>query len=175
MAGRKNKPTALKLLAGNPGKRLLNNNEPDFSGSPKCPPWLHKDGKTEWRRVVIELEALNMLTACDQASLAAYCQTFARWKEAEALTSLHGMVLSEPVVNKAGEVIGQRMRRNPANIIASDCLKSLARYGSLFGFDPSSRSRLHVAPNEAADPLDEFLNASGDEDDTEPVSSGAVH
>jgi P27 family predicted phage terminase small subunit len=174
MAGRKSKPAALKVLAGNPGKRNLNRNEPHFTGSPKCPSWLDKDAKAEWKRVVVELEELAMLTKCDQASLAAYCQTYSRWKEAEQLVTLHGMVLSEPIVNKSGEVIGKRMRRNPANIIASDCLKSLARYGSLFGFDPSSRSRLHVNPNDAADPLDEFLNA-GDEDDTEAVSSGAVH
>ncbi|WP_348266421.1 phage terminase small subunit P27 family [Edaphobacter sp. DSM 109919] len=171
--GRKTKPTALKKLQGNPGRRALNDSEPQFSGTPKCPAWLDKDAKTEWKRVTRALAALKMLTAVDQAALAGYCKSYSTWKQAELLTTKHGIVLSEPILSKTGEVIGQRMKRNPATTIASDSLKSLARYGSLFGFDPSSRARLHISPNETADPFEEFLNAEDDE--TEDVSSGGIH
>jgi P27 family predicted phage terminase small subunit len=166
--GRNNKPTALKRLQGNPGKRALNNCEPQFSGTPKCPSWLDKDAKAEWKRVATELEALNMLTRCDQSALAGYCKSYSTWKQAELLVTQHGLVLTEPILSKAGEVVGQRIKRNPATTIASDALKSLARYGSLFGFDPSSRARLHIAPTETADPFDEFLDA--DEEDAEDIS-----
>ena len=49
MAGRKPKPTSLKVLEGNPGKRQLNPNEPKPDASvPKCPAWLSKEAKREW-------------------------------------------------------------------------------------------------------------------------------
>jgi P27 family predicted phage terminase small subunit len=171
--GRKSKPAALKKLQGNPGRRALNNNEPQFSGTPKCPSWLDRDAKTEWKRVTRELEALNMLTACDQAALAGYCKSYSTWKQAELLVTKHGIVLTDPILSKTGEVIGQRMKRNPATTIASDSLKSLARYGSLFGFDPSSRARLHISPTEAADPFGAFLDEGDNE--SEDVSSGSIH
>ena len=41
MAGRKPKPTAVKKLEGNPGKRKLNKKEPvPAKGMPECPDWL---------------------------------------------------------------------------------------------------------------------------------------
>ena len=41
MAGRKLKPTAVKELEGNPGKRKLNKKEPKpDKGMPTCPEWL---------------------------------------------------------------------------------------------------------------------------------------
>ena len=41
MAGRKPKPTAIKELEGNPGKRKLNKKEPKpEKGMPVCPEWL---------------------------------------------------------------------------------------------------------------------------------------
>ena len=41
MAGRKLKPTAIKKLEGNPGKRKLNTKEPiPAKGMAECPQWL---------------------------------------------------------------------------------------------------------------------------------------
>lgn len=46
MAGRKPKPTALKKLEGNPGKRKLNTKEPvPEKGMPDCPKWLLPEAK----------------------------------------------------------------------------------------------------------------------------------
>ena len=48
--GRKPKPTALKELEGNPGKRPLNDREPKpEKKAPPCPKWLNDDAKKEWR------------------------------------------------------------------------------------------------------------------------------
>lgn len=48
MAGRKSKPTALKKLEGNPGKRELNTKEPvPGKGMPDCPKWLLPESKEE--------------------------------------------------------------------------------------------------------------------------------
>ena len=48
MAGRKPKPTAMKKLEGNPGKRKLNTKEPmPEKGMPDCPRWLLSEAKEE--------------------------------------------------------------------------------------------------------------------------------
>ena len=52
MAGRKTKPTAIKKLEGNPGKRKLNTKEPvPVKGMPTCPEWLLPEAKKEWDRL----------------------------------------------------------------------------------------------------------------------------
>lgn len=44
--GRKPKPTAVKQLEGNPGKRQLNANEPKpVARAPSCPKWLEDDAE----------------------------------------------------------------------------------------------------------------------------------
>ena len=43
--GRKPKPTAVKQLEGNPGKRQLNANEPKPAArAPSCPKWRKRNG-----------------------------------------------------------------------------------------------------------------------------------
>ena len=84
MAGRKPKPTALKKLEGNPGKRKLNTKEPvPAKGMPECPKWLLPEAKEEWKRLCQKLSDMGVLTEIDMAAFAAYCQSYARWKEAK--------------------------------------------------------------------------------------------
>ena len=53
MRGRKPKPTVLKLLDGNPGKRTINDREPTAAGGiPELPDWLDDEAKAEWYRIV---------------------------------------------------------------------------------------------------------------------------
>jgi phage terminase small subunit len=68
----------MKALAGNPGRRPLNANEPQFTGTPNCPSWLNTAAKAEWKRVVAELKSLDMLRGVDTAALAGYCQAYAK-------------------------------------------------------------------------------------------------
>ena len=50
--GRKPKPTAIKILEGNPGKRQLNKYEPSPDKlAPECPDWLSEEAKAEWFRL----------------------------------------------------------------------------------------------------------------------------
>ena len=86
--GRKPKPTAVKVLEGNPGKRSLNTGEPKpEKKAPRCPAWLEDEAKKEWRRMAKQLEHLGILTEIDMAAFAGYCQAYARWKEAEEFIS----------------------------------------------------------------------------------------
>ena len=84
MAGRKPKPTALKKLEGNPGKRKLNTKEPiPAKGMLNCPEWLLPEAKKEWERLADLMNQMGVLTEVDMAAFAAYCQSYARWKEAQ--------------------------------------------------------------------------------------------
>ena len=75
MAGRKPKPTALKKLEGNPGKRKLNTKEPmPGKGMPDCPKWLLPEAKKEWERLCVKLSEIGVLTEIDMAAFAAYCK-----------------------------------------------------------------------------------------------------
>ncbi len=50
MAGRKPKPTAVKKLEGNSGKRKLNIKGPvPAKGMPACPDWLMPKVKKKWK------------------------------------------------------------------------------------------------------------------------------
>jgi phage terminase small subunit len=76
--GRKPKPTALKVLEGNPGKRPLNEKEPQPKRqAPRCPSWLEPEAKKEWKRMAKTLEAIGVLTQVDKAAFAGYCQAYA--------------------------------------------------------------------------------------------------
>jgi P27 family predicted phage terminase small subunit len=167
MPGPAPKPTALKRIQGNPGKRALNKNEPKFTGTPKCPTWLTKSAKAEWRRVVAELSALDMLRSVDSSSLAAYCQSYSRWRSAEETIDHEGQTVQEPITNKAGEVVGHKTKRHPATSIAKEALTSMLRASALFGFDPSSRSRLSVGEPTAADPFTTFMESLGADESTD--------
>src|SRR3954470_9706696 len=78
MRGRRPKPTRLKVLTGNPGKRPLNTNEPEPEPAvPECPPELGPVAKREWDRLVNELSSLRLLTNLDRGALASYCGAYA--------------------------------------------------------------------------------------------------
>ena len=60
--GRKPKPTAMKVLEGNPGKRPLNFAEPHSEKKlPHGPEWLEDEAKAEWERLAVPLYNLGLL------------------------------------------------------------------------------------------------------------------
>ena len=132
--GRKPKPTALKLLEGNPGKRPVNEKEPiPPKGTVKCPTWLEPEAKKEWKRLAPSLEAMGVLTQADLTAFAGYCQAYARWKEAEEFISQHGSIFQTP----SGYV-----QQVPQVSIAQQNLKIMQSFCSEFGLTPATRARI---------------------------------
>jgi len=132
--GRKPKPTALKLLEGNPGKRPINEHEPiPPKGTVKCPTWLEPEAKKEWKRLAPSLEAMGVLTQADLTAFAGYCQAYARWKEAEEFISQHGSIFQTP----SGYV-----QQVPQVSIAQQNLKIMQSFCSEFGLTPATRARI---------------------------------
>jgi P27 family predicted phage terminase small subunit len=151
MAGRRPKPTALKIAEGNLGKRALNHNEPQFGGLPKCPAHLDKDAKAEWRRISKELAAVGLLAAVDRAALSAYCQCWSRWCDAEQNIQKIGTVVKSP---KSGYPI-----QNPYVGIANTALDQMRKFLIEFGLTPASRSRisLDLSSGNKDDSFDAFM------------------
>jgi len=149
------KPTAIRKLQGNPGHRPLNDREPEpRPDTPRCPSWLTDEAKVVWRRMVPELRVMGVLTAADGDALAAYCQTFARWKAAEEFLAKHGEVY--PLKDDQGRI--RCMQQFPQVSISRNLLHLLRNYQREFGLTPSARSRIAVGGG-AAEPseFDRFL------------------
>jgi P27 family predicted phage terminase small subunit len=90
------KPTHLKLLQGNAGKRPVKRDLTPKPDIPSCPEFLSMAAKQEWDRLANDLHAAGALSQLDRAALAAYCQTWARWMEAEQKLAEEGVVFATP-------------------------------------------------------------------------------
>lgn len=156
--GRKPKPTALRELEGNRGKRPLNQNEPKPQATlPSCPRHLNKPARREWHRIAPELLRMGLLTKVDRAALAGYCQCYGRWVEAERkLKELAG--LSVDKVPYLYKTTNGNLIISPLLIVANKSLEQMYRFMVEFGLTPASRSRITLGGPEGDDALDQMLN-----------------
>ena len=147
--GRKPKPTAIKLLEGNPGRHPLNEHEPVPPKTMiKCPAWLEAEAKKEWKRLAPALESMGILTSVDVSAFAGYCQAYARWKEAEEFISKHGSIFQTP----SGYV-----QQVPQVSIAQQNLKIMQSFCSEFGLTPATRSRIIANSGEGKNDDDDMM------------------
>jgi P27 family predicted phage terminase small subunit len=152
MRGRRPKPTRMKALTGNPGKRPLNAHEPRPEPAlPECPPELSPAAQREWRRLAGELSKLNLITNLDWGALATYCGAYGMWAEAMEQIQKYGTMVKSPT----GFPI-----QSPYLSIANRQAEIMMRVASEFGFTPASRSRISAPPQDQL-PL---FGGSGQED-----------
>ena len=134
MRGRKPAPTSLRRLNGNPGKRGYNHAEPvPPEGLPDCPRHLTEVARDEWARIAGALYDMGVLTMVDRAALAAYCQAYARWVEAEEKLKETPVMLKTP----SGYV-----QQSPWLSVANKQMELMGRYMAELGITPASRSRV---------------------------------
>ena len=165
--GRKPKPTALKKLEGNPGKRQLNDYEPLPPLSMlRCPNYLLPEAKKEWRRLAPALIDMGVLTIADAVPFAAYCTAFARWREAEDFITKHGAIYKDP---------RGFARPNPYVAIAAHQLREIKSLAAEFGLTPANRTAIIANALSIArgvkDPMEQILTSSLD--DTIVVEGGS--
>ena len=148
MTGRP-KPTALKLIEGNRGRRPFNKREPKPRPVvPKCPAHLNTTAKREWSRVSKVLHKLGLLTEIDRAQLALYCQAWGRWVEAEEALKADGIIITAPS--------GYPML-NPQYAVCKQAMVTMQRALSEFGMSPASRTRVRGADISAEDDGSDLL------------------
>lgn len=138
--GRKPKPTALKILEGNPGHRPIQK-EPDFGVSLLKPvKGLSKEAKKEWRRVAKILHSAGITTQADLTAMRMYISSFEKWVTAKEKAKIETLT-----TDKGYEYA------NPYIAIERQYFKQLKEILVEFGLTPSSRARLHVTPAEEED------------------------
>lgn len=149
--GRKPKPSKVKKLAGNPGKRKLKAAPAPVSVVPDCPGELNEDGREEWDRITRELLPLGLITRIDRAALALYCAAWSTWCEATNEIRKNGLCVKSP----NGYLI-----QNPYLAIANAAAKEMRGLLSELGLSPAARERLTIEkPGESQSEFDKFLNS----------------
>ena len=127
------KPTAMKELEGNPGKRPLPR-EPHYpEGNLRPPSHLRGEARREWLRVAPGLAQVGVYQSVDRAALSAYCSAWASY------------VRAEKECQKVGEwAIGVDgvARVAPWARVRQMSLEKLKQFAREFGFTPASRTEI---------------------------------
>lgn len=149
------KPTALRLLEGNPGKRPL-----DLTAGvnpkievPSMPKHLSVEAKKEWKRITPLLEELGLVSGLDRTALALYCQAAGRLAELE--TAFNGMVDAKVADGKvyADAVFEASHSVTPSGYAQQSVIVQLIgkhreqvnRYLMHFGLSPAARGRVQAS------------------------------
>lgn len=147
MAGRPPKPAALKLVAGNPGKRALNKQEPDpeYLADLTPPDWLDDRAKAVWNELAPALKRAKLLTEVDVQALAMGCVSIAQYRFAVSRTG-DQLVKSKTVVDDEGKAVEAGEHINPWAFIQSMAFKQADKLFQQFGMTPAARTRIAVQP-----------------------------
>lgn len=152
--GRRPTPTAIKRARGNPGKRKLNEREPNPPlGAPRCPAWFDKDAKGAWKRLAVILDDLGVLATTDAWEMEVLCDTYSRWRKACIYLQEHDNVLTR--YDEDGNV--SFVQSVPQVIIAKNLAALLRGMLSDFGLSPSARSSLISTKPAAKDDVSAFV------------------
>lgn len=150
---RPTKPTALKLIAGNPGKRALPKHEPQFKqGVGQPPETLDSVGAQCWKRLAALLDRTGVLTEPDGYALERMCDAYADIEACKTLIERDGRTYTTK--NAAGDSL---IKTHPAvgQLRAADAL--FKSYLVEFGLTPAARSKVHATPDADADPMARFF------------------
>jgi len=145
------KPTRLKLLSGNAGRRKLNKDEPQYSKLDEAPPdSLCEIGKAEWNRIVGEMRASGVLTVADEKILWAYCDECATAERAVKELKGKGLILKSP----RGYPI-----QNPYLNIKRKSFLIMKTLAVELGLTPCARSKVSAIPIKPDDPYKQLKEA----------------
>ena len=145
--GPRPKPKAMNDLAGNPGKRSggATAPEPKVLTNLKPPKFLPLEAKHEWKRVVMHLAALDLISDLDVMALAAYCNSYATWFVSGKKIKETGLLIKTP--NGYYQV-------SPYVKIQRDAQDEMLKLLKEFGMTPAARARVGGSPE--GDEDDEF-------------------
>lgn len=158
--GRKPKPTEIKRMTGNPGKRALNSDAPTFPAAilTRAPRVLSPQARRLWRDLAPVLAGAGLLTIADLPAFTALCMHFGMMVEAAQQVKAEGAT----IMASMGET-----RKHPATSLIAENSRALKSYLVEFGLSPSSRVRLKGMGEGQDSSLAEMLFASIDGDSEE--------
>ena len=168
--GRPRKPTVLKILEGNPGRRPLNKSEPQYEAKVAKPDDLTGMASFWWDRVVPELVRLGLAQSVDLPSLVLLANDYAGWDRASRLYMSQPPLVARgsskvPVLDEHGEPIWdgegderrQRIELRPI-LVSNPLLRAVKDFGQAYrqgaqayGLTAQSRSTLSVPERDFED------------------------
>jgi P27 family predicted phage terminase small subunit len=138
----------LKLIAGNPGHRPLNTDEPEPDGDLFDPPASFSRSKPEraarlcqiWREAIGNAPA-GLLRNLDGSVLERYCRSWLTYLEADEKVEEAGAVI---------KIKGGQFQKNPFLSIRDQQNSILDRLCDQMGFSPAARTRVKVSGKKKA-------------------------
>jgi P27 family predicted phage terminase small subunit len=147
-------PTYLKLLNGNPGKRPINQDEPQPKGNlSDAPDWL-SDGQKEIWEYAIQNAPVGLLKMLDQSILEAWVVAKSMHQYANTKVQKHGQLVKTPNGNWI---------QNPYLSILNKQAIIMMKAVNEMGFSPASRTRVKVEIDKGkTNPFDDLKQFDGD-------------
>lgn len=151
--GPKPKPTALRLLEGNPGHKPINESEPkpERAAWLEAPEWLGDHGRAKWFALVPHLGAVGLFTVLDADALAMYCEAWDEFFAARAEIEASGIVAC---AGSGAEY------QHPAVGIKNKAIQRIRQFAQDFGMTPAARQGLNAAPGGQQDDLDAYKRSA---------------
>ena len=150
MPQRPYKPTALKLLEGNRGRRPLPEDEPKPKPViPRCPSYVDAQSRKSWKTLAPKLFRLGLLTEVDAELLADLCQIRSRLISIYRFIKKANKSLVQVKVTVAGS--GQEhkeIQQSPYVVMERQYQELFRKLSSEFGLSPRGRVGLSVGRNE---------------------------
>src|SRR5260370_35174381 len=128
------KPSAIARAEGNPGKRRLNDSEPQpRATTPRCPDHLDALAKKEWKRLVPVLRRMKVLTEADGMTVANLCQIWSKMVQAQKKLTEMGILYKSP----SGYI-----QQSPLFSMVNNCIDTVTKLSRELGLTPAARSRM---------------------------------
>lgn len=136
---RSNKPTGLKLVEGNRGKRAISKQEPDpeYLNDLAAPSFLSAGAADVWNEIAQNLRNARLLTKLDVPMLAMGCEALARYRRLTAES------------NTESQEIGSKESEKDAwmlTTIQSMSFKQAMTVLQQFGMSPAARTKIAIQP-----------------------------
>lgn len=136
---RPTKPTKLKLVEGNRGKRAINKQEPDpeYLNDLAAPSFLSAGAAAVWNEIAQNLRNARLLTKLDVPMLAMGCEALARYRRLTAES------------NEGSRSIGSEESEKDAwmlTTIQSMSFKQAMTVLQQFGMSPAARTKIAIQP-----------------------------
>lgn len=136
---RSNKPTGLKLVEGNRGKRAINKQEPDpeYLNDLAAPSFLSAGAADVWNEIAQNLRNARLLTKLDVPMLAMGCEALARYRKLTAES------------NTESQDIGSKESEKDAWVLTttqSMSFKQAMTVFQQFGMSPAARTKIAIQP-----------------------------
>lgn len=136
-AGRPPKPTALKILHGNPGKRPLNPDEPKPNAKePEKPAALTEEAAAYWDNLVPILLGMRVLTEADGIALGMICSDLAECDEIAAAIAKTGKLIKND--------LSGAIKVNPLCGLEAELKRRISAGLSNFGMNPVARTKVQT-------------------------------